>query len=106
MIIAINGMLSGRIASGPLSLFTDCVIGFEFAGRRTDTGERIFGFDMSRCFATSIDAMEDMIMPIPDNWSMDDAVTILVTYSTLWYGLIERAHLKKGKSIDFKRQTQ
>ena len=90
---------TGRIASGPLSLFTECVIGFEFAGRGTDTGERIFGFDMSRCFATSIDAMEDMIMPIPDNWSMDDAVTILVTYSTLWYGLIERAHLKKGEKV-------
>ena len=87
----------GRIASVPLSLFTDCVIGFEFAGRRTDTGERVMGFDISRCFATSIDAMEDMIMPIPDNWSMDDSVTILATYSTVWYGMIERAHMKRGK---------
>ena len=89
--------MKGRITSGPLSLFTDCVIGFEFAGRRTDTGERICGFDMSRCFATSINAMEDMIMPIPDNWSMDDSVTIMATYSTVWYGLIERAHIRRGK---------
>ena len=80
-----------------MSLFYDCLLGMEFAGRRTDTGERVFGFDMSRCFATTINAMEDMIMPIPDHWSMDDAMTICTTYSTLWYALIERAHIKKGE---------
>ena len=91
--------MTGRIASGVISLFTDCVIGMEFSGRRMDTGERVFGFDMSRCFATSTDAMEDMILPIPDNWSMDDAVTIAVSYSTLWYGLIERAQIKNGNYL-------
>ena len=77
-------------------MFTDCVIGIEFAGRRTDTGERVCGFDMSRCFATSVDAPEDMITKIPNHWSMEDAVTILSTYSTVWYGLIERAQIRKG----------
>ncbi|CAG2123591.1 unnamed protein product, partial [Medioppia subpectinata] len=72
---------TGRIVSGPQMLFTDCCIGFEFAGRRADTGERVCGFDMSRCYATSIDANEDFISKVPDNWSMDDAVSILCTYS-------------------------
>ncbi|CAG2109741.1 unnamed protein product [Medioppia subpectinata] len=90
---------TGRIVSGPQMLFTDCCIGFEFAGRRADTGERVCGFDMSRCYATSIDANEDFISKVPDNWSMDDAVSILCTYSTVWYGLIERAHMQKGESI-------
>ncbi|CAG2105619.1 unnamed protein product, partial [Medioppia subpectinata] len=90
---------TGRIGSGPQTLFTDCLIGFEFAGRRADTGERVCGFDMSRCYATSIDANEELISRIPDKWSMDDAVSVLSTYSTVWYGLIERAHMQKGESI-------
>ena len=55
------------------------------------------GFDMSRCFATSIDANTELITHIPDHWSMDDGVTVLSTYSTVWYGLIERAHLQRSK---------
>ena len=81
--------------SGPQSLFTDCLLGFEFGGRRTDNGKRVCGFDLSRCFATFVDSIEEFISPIPDHWSMDDAVTILSTYSTVWYGLIERAKLQK-----------
>ena len=77
-------------------MFTDCVIGIEFAGRRTDTGERVCGFNINRCFATSIDAANNSISSIPNHWSMEDAVTILSTYSTVWYGLIERAQIRKG----------
>ena len=79
-----------------MSLFTDCVIGLEFAGRRADTGERVMGFTESRAFATNLNANSDWLTPIPDHWSMSDAVMILSTYSTLWYGLIERGRLRKG----------
>ena len=50
--------------------------------------------DLSRGFVTSVDAMENFITPIPKHWSMDDAVTVVVVYGTVWYGLIERALLK------------
>ena len=79
-----------------MSLFTDCTIGIEFAGRRADTGERVMGFTECRSFATSIDAYDNWITPIPEHWSMDDAVTILSTYSTLWYGLIKRGGMRRG----------
>ena len=92
-------LIIGRIVSGPQSLFTDCLLGFEFAGRRIDTGERVCGFEMSRCYATSVEAIEDFISPVPDHWTLEDAVTVLSTYSTVWYGVIERAHLQKGMSI-------
>ncbi|CAG2172486.1 unnamed protein product [Oppiella nova] len=36
---------------------------------------------------------------VPDHWSMAEAVTILSTYSTLYYALIKRANLKRGESI-------
>ncbi|XP_054160820.1 fatty acid synthase-like [Oppia nitens] len=90
---------TGRIPSGPMLLFTDCLIGIEFAGRRIDNGERIMGFDITRCYATSIHGNDNFITKIPNHWSMDDAVTILSTYSTVWYGLIDRAHLKRNESI-------
>ncbi|CAG2122294.1 unnamed protein product, partial [Medioppia subpectinata] len=57
------------------------------------------GFDITRCFASSINANENFVTHIPEHWSMDDAITILSTYSTVWYGLIERANLKRNESI-------
>ncbi len=90
---------TGRIIAGPESLLFDCLIGTEFAGRRTDSGERVCGFSLSRCIATSVDVREDLITPIPDIWSMEDAVTIVTTYCTVWYGLIDRAQLRQSMNI-------
>ncbi|CAG2111135.1 unnamed protein product, partial [Medioppia subpectinata] len=90
---------TGRIAAGPQSLFMDCLIGFEFAGRRADNGERVCGFTLSRSFATEATTNDRMVSHIPDHWSMEEAVTVLSTYSTVWYGLIKRANLMKGERI-------
>ena len=84
----------GRIPSANTS--HGCDIGTEFAGRRADTGQRVMGIVENRAFATNINANIDWLIPIPDQWSMSDAVTILTTYSTLWYGLIKRGELQKG----------
>ncbi len=86
----------GRITAGTEGLFADCLIGSEFAGRRTDTGERVCGFEISRCMASFVDVREDLITPIPENWSMEDAVTIVTTYGTVWYGLIDRAQMQRS----------
>jgi NADPH:quinone reductase-like Zn-dependent oxidoreductase len=83
--------------AGIEGLMNDCVIGTEFAGRRTDTGERVCGLGMTRCMASFVDMREDLITPIPENWSMEDAVTIMTTYCTVWYGLLERAQLEESK---------
>ena len=82
-----------------MKLLNDCVIGLEFAGRRADTGERVMGFAECRAFATFNNAPYQFVSPIPEHWSMDDAVTILSTYFTLWYGMIKRGGLKRGESI-------
>jgi NADPH:quinone reductase-like Zn-dependent oxidoreductase len=80
----------------------DCLIGLEFAGRRTDTGERVFGSMNGRAIATIGDVREDMLCSIPDNWSMEESVTIFTTYFTVWYGLIERAQLRHSITIEIK----
>ena len=93
-------IIIGRIPSGIMSLYTDCVIGLEFAGRRVDTGERVMGFVESRAFATNVYPCRDLLTTIPDHWSMSDAVTILSTYCTLWYGLIKKGGLQRGLSLN------
>ena len=58
------------------------------------------GLTDSRAFATVINANSNWLTTIPDHWSMSEAVTILTSYSTLWYGLIERARLRKGTNYE------
>ncbi|CAG2114471.1 unnamed protein product, partial [Medioppia subpectinata] len=74
-------------------------IGYEFAGRRADTGERVMGMNLSKCVATSTHVDPYLFTKIPDNWSIEEAVTILSPYFTVWYGLIERAHIRRGESV-------
>ncbi|CAG2169908.1 unnamed protein product [Oppiella nova] len=92
-------LATGRIPPGPEVIFTDCTIGGEFAGRRIDTGERVMGMEAGRCFATSTYCSTHGMTHIPEHWSMDDAVSILSTYSTAYYGLIQKGRLRKGESI-------
>ncbi|CAG2167999.1 unnamed protein product [Oppiella nova] len=92
-------LVTGRIPSGPEQLFNDCILGCEYVGRRADTGERVMGIELGRCYATSINAGTHSMTTVPEHWSMLEASTILSTYSTLYYALIKRAHLKQGESI-------
>ena len=68
----------------------------EFAGRRADTGKRVMGFKMGGCFATSVNANIAQMTTIPEHWSMEDSITVLMQYLTVWYALIERADIKNG----------
>jgi len=92
-------LLIGRIFGGIENCLTDCVIGTEFAGRRTDTGERVFGFCFTRGISTFVDTKQELITKIPDNWSMEESVTLLSTYCTIWYGLIDRAQLTESITL-------
>ncbi|CAG2103413.1 unnamed protein product [Medioppia subpectinata] len=90
---------SGRIPAGRDHLFSDCVIGCEYVGRRVDTGERVMGIELGRTFVTSLNASIHSMTTVPEHWSMADAATVLLNYSTLYYALIKRANLKTGESI-------
>ena len=92
-------LATGRISAGPQEPLIDCFLGLEFAGRRRDNGERVFG--MSCCFgiATQAKTHEPYLFKIPDHWSMEEAATVCSVYMTCWYGLIERGKLEEGESI-------
>ena len=92
-------MATGRIAVGPIGALIEGFLGFEFAGRRIDTGERVIGTSLGYGIATNTKTLEASLLNIPDHWSMEDAATIYVVYMTCWYGLIEKAQLQEGESI-------
>ena len=91
------------MATGKLGIVNEfsiltCDIGSEFAGRRRYTGERVCG--MSMCYGiANVKTHEPLLFKIPDQWSMEDAATILTVYMTCWYGLIEMGQIKEGESI-------
>ncbi|CAG2112170.1 unnamed protein product, partial [Medioppia subpectinata] len=90
-------VVTGKVPA--LSELYEQQIGYELAGRRADTGERVMAMSLSKCVATSTHVDPSFFTTIPDNWSMEEAVTILSPYFTVWYGLIERAHLRRGESV-------
>ncbi|CAG2101282.1 unnamed protein product [Medioppia subpectinata] len=89
--------VSGKIPTN-LKPF-DKPIGFEYAGRRADTGERVMGFIHGKSVATSVRVDPHLFATIPEHWSMEEAVTILTTYFSVWYGMIERARVRQGESV-------
>ena len=92
-------LATGRITAGNQEPLVDCFLGLEFAGRRRDTGERVFGMSCSFGIATQTKTHEPYLFKVPDHWSMEDAATVCSVYMTCWYGLIERGKLEEGESI-------
>lgn len=52
----------------------------EFSGRDS-SGKRVIGLVPGGALATSVLAHRDLVWPIPDEWSMEEACTIPRTYS-------------------------
>ena len=92
-------MATGRITAGQIGAIIEGFLGSEFAGRRRDTGERVFGTSLGYGIATQTETHEPLLLKIPDHWSMEDAATVHTVYMTCWYGLIEKAQLQQGESI-------
>ena len=55
------------------------------------------GLTIGGSFATHISANDSLLTEIPDQWSMEEAVTIPTIYLTVWYGLIKRAQMTTRK---------
>ena len=92
-------LVSGKIAPGPESALFDCIIGLEFAGRRADTGARVMGMVPFRGIATTLLTYKDYLWEVPDDWTLEDAATVPVVYTTAYYALITRGNLQPGESV-------
>jgi NADPH:quinone reductase len=78
------------------------VAGREFAGRRLDTGERVMGYTQSKAFAETIAASPDLLWPVPDQLSANQAAAFPVNFFTAYFaywkaGLLGEA--ARGKRV-------
>ncbi|XP_044734385.1 fatty acid synthase-like [Chrysoperla carnea] len=75
----------------------DCVQGLEFSGVGLD-GKRYMGLVTRAGQATRVEYDENLTWPVPDNWSLEDAATVPVVYSTV-YGSLIKYGMSKGHSV-------
>ncbi|GBL99478.1 Fatty acid synthase [Araneus ventricosus] len=92
-----SGKLPLDALPGDLAL-QDCILGLEFSGR-LENGQRVMGLVPARGLATTVAANPNFMWDVPDDWSLEEASTVPVAYSTAYYALIMRGHLRKGERV-------
>uniref|UniRef100_A0A6P7GI13 Fatty acid synthase n=1 Tax=Diabrotica virgifera virgifera TaxID=50390 RepID=A0A6P7GI13_DIAVI len=73
-------------------------IGFEFSGY-TKSGKRVFGFLSGISFSTQCRVEPELIWEVPEAWSLEDAATVSVVYTTCYYAMFIRGQMERGESI-------
>lgn len=76
----------------------DCILGLEFTGRNSK-GKRVMGIVTSHGLATTLLAGPTFLWDIPDKWTLEEAATIPIVYTTTYYALFVRGNLKRGESV-------
>ncbi|XP_075231646.1 fatty acid synthase-like [Lycorma delicatula] len=71
----------------------------DYSGIQYETGERIMGLAPFESGMTLLQPDPDLCWPLPDNWNIEDAVTVPFTYSLAYYSLIEVGHLKDNEKV-------
>ncbi|KAH0813343.1 hypothetical protein GEV33_009449 [Tenebrio molitor] len=94
-------LASGRISAEPGTndrIEQKCVIGFEFAGL-DPKGRRVMGIVDNRAIATHVRGNSQFLWEVPESWSLEDAATIPVVYSTVMYALLLVVDLKPKSTV-------
>lgn len=76
----------------------ECLLGYEFSGR-DPAGKRVMGMVPSKGLATYVNAEPHLLFDVPDTWSLEDAATVPLIYSTVYYALIVRGQLRRGETV-------
>ena len=84
---------AGSAASYPI------VVGFDAAGRREDTGERVLVTGTRGTYAELVAAKEDNVFAIPDALDAATAAALGVAYKTAWFAVVDMAGLKQGDTL-------
>jgi NADPH:quinone reductase-like Zn-dependent oxidoreductase len=84
------------------------VVGYEFAGlveRVGDgvteyaTGDRVLGGTRFGGYAELVVARENMLVPLPDDWSFEEGAAFPVNYATAYAGLCRYGALAEGERV-------
>jgi len=75
------------------------ILGYDAAGRRVDTGERVLVTGTFGTYAELVAAKEENVFAIPDSLDTAAAAAIGVPYKTAWWSLVDVAGLKEGDTL-------
>ncbi|KAH6943563.1 hypothetical protein HPB50_024336 [Hyalomma asiaticum] len=79
-------------------LLPESSLGQEFSG--TDqTGRRVMGLVSSQALATAVAADPILLWEVPDSWTLTEASTVPLAYSTAYYALLVRGNTRPGESV-------
>jgi len=94
-----SGKLPPDALPGDLAL-EECILGLEFAGRDSK-GRRLMGLLPAKGLATDVilNDSTDFIYEVPESWTLEQAATVPVAYSTAYYALVVRGGLQAGESV-------
>ncbi|KAG0439904.1 hypothetical protein HPB47_016477 [Ixodes persulcatus] len=77
---------------------SDCVLGLEFSGR-DPSGRRVMGSVAAGGMATVVAADPGLLWEVPADWSLEEAATVPVAYSTAYYALLVRGAMHHGETL-------
>lgn len=90
---------SGRISFDFLSrIQQQCILGFEFSGIMNN-GRRVAALGIAGAFTTYNHAKNAILWDVPDDWSLEEACTIPLVYSTVYISFFVETDVKRGQSI-------
>ena len=75
------------------------VVGYEVAGTRADTGERVLAGTRFGGYQSRVVVGEDDIVPLPERLSFEQGAAIPVNYATAWAGLVRYGGLQAGERV-------
>ncbi|XP_049778389.1 fatty acid synthase-like [Schistocerca cancellata] len=90
-----TGKLPINVLPGKLSE-QNSILGLEFSGKNRN-GRRVMGILPGQGFASNVIA--EQVYDVPQSWSLEDAATVPVVYTTAYYALIIRGRLKHGETV-------
>jgi NADPH:quinone reductase-like Zn-dependent oxidoreductase len=76
-----------------------CVVGYEVAGTRSDTGERVMAGTIFDGYAERVAVSASDVLPLPDSLSFEQGAAIPVNYATAWQGLLGYGPLGEGDRV-------
>ena len=75
------------------------VVGYEVAGVRADTGERVLAGTHFGGYASRVVVDEQDLVPLPERLSFEQGAAVPVNYATAWAGLVRYGGLQGGERV-------
>jgi NADPH:quinone reductase len=75
------------------------ILGYDAAGRREDTGERVLVTGTPGTYAELVAAKQANVFAIPDSLDTAAAAALGVPYKTAWWSLVDMGGLKEGDTL-------